>query len=102
MYDVIVPYAVRGEDYLGPSPSILTFQSSTTSDLDTLCTTVTILDDDNYEGAHFFIAQISALNEAHITLGNDAVIDIIDNGKSLFFVISIKWFSPRVQMEMSP
>ena len=65
---------------MGPSPSILFFQSSSTLHLDTLCASVNIVDDDNYEGAHFFTAQFGAIDDPHISSGNDAVIDILDNG----------------------
>lgn len=38
------------------------------------------MDDDNYEGSHFFTAEFGAIDESHISSGNDATINIVDNG----------------------
>ena len=74
---------VLGEDFLGPTPSSVTFQSSSTSNLDTQCTQFSIIDDGNYEGVHSFSAGIGALAEPHISINNNsAQISIQDDGKT--------------------
>ena len=75
-------FAVLGQDFQGPIPPTLTFLSSSTANLDTLCTDITIRDDANYEGIHSFMAEIGALSEPQILTNttNVATVSIQDNG----------------------
>ena len=70
-----------GEDYGEPVPSTLIFLSSTTVNMDTLCTEVAIVNDANYEGVHTFQAEIlDSLLDQHISIGSPTTISIIDDG----------------------
>ena len=71
-----------GEDFQGPTPPTLTFVSSSTTNLDTLCTNITIIDDANYEGNHTFVVEIGAIAEPSILTNttNNVTVLIQDNG----------------------
>ena len=73
-------FAVLGEDFLAPTPPLVSFESLTTTHLQVRCSTVGIIDDNDYEGLHAFVARFGDLAEPHIITGDAATIVINDNG----------------------
>ena len=73
---------VLGEDFQGPTPSIITFPSSSTTNLAAHCTDISIINDANYEGTHSFVAEIGAVTEPSVLTNttNTATVSIQDDG----------------------
>ena len=74
-----------GEDFQGPTPATLTFLASSTTNLDTQCTDISIRNDANYEGTHSFVAEIGAVTEPSVLTNstNTATVSIQDDGMGL-------------------
>jgi len=73
---------VSGQDFApGRLSALLRFASGTTSDGDVMCTSVTIIDDDNLEGDHTFTVTITGVSpgDGSITPNPTTTITIHDN-----------------------
>ena len=73
---------VPGRDYMAPTPLEVVFPEETQSSSDSRCTTLSTIDDDDYEENHQFTVELRVIsNDSIITLGSPSVstITIQDN-----------------------
>ena len=87
MYDpnALLTLSAEGEDYETGGPIEATFPSSTTSNGDSACVDITILDDMAYESDHSFGIILGSATPDAVIIGNQfAFVNILDNDGEWF------------------
>ena len=81
-----------GEDFTVAPPDIFetTFVAMSTSNGDTACDSITIIDDDVLEGEHSFEIQIVSTDPMLSNINSPAVVTIQDNEGSVLYYCDVE------------
>ena len=81
-----------GEDFTVAPPDIFetTFVAMSTSNGDTACDSITIIDDDVLEGEHSFEIQIVSTDPMLSNINSPAIVTIQDNEGSVFYYCDVE------------